>query len=389
MEFKLKSEYDPDKQNSFEVNYYNYDAINSLEKNIDYFLNVSINITKINICAYEINNSGLYPFIKYLLYKDPIKPYEHLYFPSMPYLFNNMNSDTIIAYVNMYLINILLSETTERDYVDKIIFKGFYISNDEVYIFYDISKCKIEMSDVNRSTPMWFALIDELLNDRNVCNFNINSEVTDFFVNNIEFCFLKDRTGNNYPSPVVAYSGVHDKLLNFRFMFGVSAEDKKAILGNYFYFTDYRNAIKQGAWSKTGKPEYRHGKLITDKNSGKYIRGGIIRFALFFKSTKIIQNFDFDDIDNSNIKKEMLNDDNLDKHYEHMTLRISDHDGNWTKDYDSAFIGPVKLDDDTILKNAPLYVVKKYDQQLPLTYHYIDKSFLKDKYEEDADYLIM
>jgi hypothetical protein len=41
------------------------------------------------------------------------------------------------------------------------------------------------------------------------------------------------------------------------------------------------------------------------------------------------------------------------------------------------------------LKNTPIMVLKEYEQQIPLTYHLIDKKYLKEKYHEDGDYLIM
>jgi hypothetical protein len=306
-----------------------------------------------------------------------------------------MNTEIIKTYVEMYLINLLFykrltdSSIENNQGQDNPIFKGFCISDEEIYIFYDITMLNIEQSDMYINAPLWFALIDEIVNDNHICNINISKEVEIFFINNIDFCFLKDERNVSYSSPIVAYIGENDRLLNFRYMFGVSPREKNAILGKYFYFTDYINAIKQGAWNETGNPEYKHGKLITKANSGKYIKGGIIRIALFMERIKIIQNLQSDEIDKSDIKRERMEDPTLDKHYEYMTLRISDYDGNWVNEYDGVFVGPVELDDGTILKNTPIYVVKDYNQQLPLTYHYINMSKLADKRDDNNEYLII
>ena len=55
-----------------------------------------------------------------------------------------------------------------------------------------------------------------------------------------------------------------------------------------------------------------------------------------------------------------------------MTLRITDYDGNWAKNYDSVYIGDIELDNGEKMKNTPIYVVKKYEQQISLSYHFIN-----------------
>jgi hypothetical protein len=57
---------------------------------------------------------------------------------------------------------------------------------------------------------------------------------------------------------------------------------------------------------------------------------------------------------------------------ERLTMRISDHDGNWVQNYDSVYLGEVELDNG-ILLDRPILVVKEYKQQIPLSYHFIDK----------------
>ena len=69
-------------------------------------------------------------------------------------------------------------------------------------------------------------------------------------------------------------------------------------------------------------------------------------------------------------------------------MRITDYDGKWTEDYDSVYLGKVELDDGNFIKETPLIVVKNYNQQYPLSYHYINKKCLGEKFDENENYLI-
>ena len=63
----------------------------------------------------------------------------------------------------------------------------------------------------------------------------------------------------------------------------------------------------------------------------------------------MVENLPNDESDNSDIKKERLEDPDLDKNMEILIMRISDHDGKWTENYDSAFLGKIELDNGLII----------------------------------------
>ena len=136
-----------------------------------------------------------------------------------------------------------------------------------------------------------------------------------------------------------------------------------------------------------GRKKYE--RLVTDNEEGRYINGGIVRFAIFLGKMKKIDNFQRDANDMSDIKRERLNDCSLNQNMENLTMRISDHDGKWSEHFDSAYIGRLELDNGEYLENTPIIVVKNYDQQIPLSYHYINKSTLVKKYNINHRYLIM
>jgi hypothetical protein len=53
-------------------------------------------------------------------------------------------------------------------------------------------------------------------------------------------------------------------------------------------------------------------------------------------------------------------------------LNISDRDGKWSEYYDSVCICKLNFEED-VEYNLPYFVVKIYEQQLPLSYHIINK----------------
>ena len=96
----------------------------------------------------------------------------------------------------------------------------------------------------------------------------------------------------------------------------------------------------------------------------------------------IIDNLSDNEPDWSSTKCSRLTDASLNINYENSTIRITDHDGNWTSTYDSVFAGRVMLDNGKELEGLPIFVVKKYEQQQPLSYHLIDSKHLNERTNE-------
>ena len=56
-----------------------------------------------------------------------------------------------------------------------------------------------------------------------------------------------------------------------------------------------------------------------------------------------------------------------------MILRLHDHGGKWAEEnYDTVYVGRVKLEDGNIFMTNPEFVCKNYDHVSYLSYHYID-----------------
>jgi hypothetical protein len=355
--------------------YYNYPIKNILLKELDGFADTN-EYSKIILCVYKINTSGKYPFLQYLLLNNG---YNSFILPVLPN-YSSFNKNNLIVYSKVFLSGILQVINFE-EFSNNIEFDGVYEYLNNLYLFFDISKCEINIDDTYSYSPARFALSDEILNHHNICNMPISTDTIMFFLKNKSINYIYDNNNEPYEIPVVGYVGkCTSEKLNFVFTFGESAKNKSAILGPYFYFTDFYHAVRDGGWSNNYKPEYINDKLITDNEKGRYLKGGVVRFALFCGITKYIENNKNTPNDDSEIKKQRLDDPNLNQKYEILTLRISDHDGLWSKEYDSAYLFNIELDNGSLLEEPPMLVIKDYNQQIPLSFHYIDKSKLNDKF---------
>jgi hypothetical protein len=346
---------DDDNYTPVEEKKYNYKINHLLNDNIDIILE-SNSYNKIYICCYQVINEreAVCPFLQYYLTKDVLN--ENLVFPTLNLININLNNDKLIEIAKEYIF-LLLNNHNYYNFNNIMEYNGAMYYNDDIYLIFDLTKCKLQIDFLIKNSKIWLCLIDEIVNQKNICNVNISNRVTNFFVNNSDLVFLYDNDDNIYETPSVCYVGKNWNRLNFTHAFGVSKSDNKSILGPYYYFTNFNNAIEQCDY--------------TDK----YDKTGIVRFAIFTGVMKIITNFESNYNDDSNTKKEMLIDPALDNKYQALTSRISDHDGKWTEKYDSAYIGSsIELDDGTKLKENCLTVVKNYEQQLPLTCQYVNKN---------------
>jgi hypothetical protein len=356
MEFEDNDEYNP-----VPPMYYDYKGKSYLT--LDY-KNELFEYCDINIFAYTINKEKKYPFQQILLAKSASS--SGLIFPKVP-LFNNFNKNELIDYTKVCLFGFLSLENYEI-FNELIKFDGFYEYNNKLYLFFDLTENKVNLYDIYSNSSLWFGLINEIVNHKNICNIKISESVSNFFQENQDFCFLIDDKDCIYELPMVSFISTTEKKLNFTYTFGQTKEDKNQILGPYFYFKDYYTAFEEA------------GSLIKDN-----MKMGLVRFAIFTGNVKYIENYPNDQVDESEIKKQRLQDPNLDQNIERLTMRISDHDGKWADKYDSAYLGNVELDDGSYL-NKLIVVVKEYEQEIPLSYHYINKNTLKG---EKEDYLIL
>lgn len=333
----------------YNTNLYYYNGCERLIKNVDnLFLSKSCN--KVNICIYEVINKAQYPFLQFLLLND--KKFKNLSFPTfnisnIPKNINLNDTISLLSYIQFYF-GILFSNVEN---ISNNILKGFYFeeNTETLNVFYDFSNCEINLDELSSTSKLMFVLLDEIINKENICNIKINSIVTDFFLMNQQFLTLTNKNGDKYEIPVACYVGKEYKKLHYTYFFGEPKMDKKSILGPYYYFTDFNNSLRQ----------------LDNK------KGGLIRFAIFLGKTLVKLNYPEDNIDNSIIKREKIETNLCEK----LTIRLTDYEGLWAENYDSCFIGNIELDNGDKLSNTPIFTVKKYEQQFPLSYFHSNSEF--------------
>lgn len=329
------------------MNNINYEATDNLMDNIDKELFLDL-FTNVKICAYQILNKEFNPFLQFLLINNEKE--NTLLFPSvkMSTITESValsNTHDLLSYMQHFLGEII----QHIEILENNKFMGFYLDKKTktLFLLYDLSDCRFNISLVYKQSIIWFCLIDEIINKQHVCGINIDSNVTNFFFLNQQFITLTNNLGNKIEHPVACYIKKKISQLNFTHFFGLSKMDiSTAFLGPYYYFTDFDNALYS----------------INDEKKG------LLRFAVFLGKMLVKLNYPEDSIDNSDLKREKLKGSIK----EQLTMRITDYNGLWTDNYDSCFIGKIKLDNGDILGNTPVFVVKKYEQHFSLTYHYIN-----------------
>lgn len=271
----------------------------------------------IYICAYKINREGKYPFLQYLLENQyGFFTGESLSFP-MVQIFDNEKPPEILC--KERLAGLI-------DEHDKIQFKGFYREDEteKTFAFFDITDVSMSMQ-FTFNDKAWLVLIDEIIHRRKACNTNISDTVALFFLQNIQFCYMNDVNNKTFDIPVCAFTYQPIKKMNFTCIFGEPKSDFDAIMGPYYYFTNYEKAV------------------LKDNDESAKVTGSIIRFALFTENMKVITDLEADN--------------------------------EWTHTHDSVYVGKIKLSDGNEFSQGPLWVIKDFSQQVPLSCHLIDKKY--------------
>jgi hypothetical protein len=277
-------------------------------------------IKNLYVCGYKTENHENHTFASYLFFRNE------------NYL--NFSKIDISSY---YEMNIKKIYTLSRNILCKNInmlshvnYEGCFADEDSLYMFY-----KLNDKYIIEPTSSCLVLLDEIINRKHVCSSLIDSSVVDFFLRNIKSVLYTEKY------PIVAYKQIDPLFADYTRDIGVSLSEIDAIQGQFYYFTTYHN-VKSSSF---------------------------IRVVLFMGRQMTKQNFLSDKTDNSYMKREKLSDASNDIKYEILTNRITDYDGTWSENYDSVYLGHIKLDNGEILKFAPCIVVKSFTQYKILSVH--------------------
>ena len=228
----------------------------------------------------------------------------------------------------------------------------------------------------------WWTSIFEIINIKTILNFNINSTVYNIFKQYPLLLSLFDNKNNIIDTPSIGFFGGYYTYISFIAAFGLRKVSPEAYLGPYYYLSPYKAAGRYAIWNSFRKPETVNNKLITVDDTGRYNLGGIVRVIMFTNKMKFLLNRPTDPDDDSDISIDLAKKVPFIK----STMKIRDVDGKWANNFNSVYVGSTKIKsekyDDRILKVE--IGLRDYNQQIPLTYHYIDTSQFDKVVDPDA-----
>jgi hypothetical protein len=345
-------------------------------------------ITMYNIC-YTIRYDGMKPYLMYYLFKYPKSTSDSsdlMIFPFKSYKKGSGTTASKTLKAQSMELNRSLFSSKHREKIIKEPL-GYLYKKDErsVFVFYlfNFDREIFEPSFAPRKQQFWWCMIDELVNYKKVLNFPVSSTVSKLLLEHTELCKLyyidqkeeSDVGSELIETPSVGYHGTYYDLLPLIVSFGLRPSTLYPMMGPYYYFGTFRKAVRYAGWTSTYKPRKIGDKFIADEN-GLYEKGGIVRFALFLGKTKAFLNLPYDDDDRSERYYNRIKLNPGDKSYEDLTLKLHDHNGKWSKDYDSAYVGRSRLANGGLFMKNSEFITRDFEQQNILTYHELDKETL-------------
>ena len=363
------------KQNKYlPDNYFTYDIhrhINTDFHNIDIKKGTHINICCFKIVESKPNKIIQKPFLQYLLYKYP-KNISNIgnvcIFP-----FEKYTSGEILN-IGKKVVKKLFNKTYNS--------LGYILNQDGLFLFYNIDFDRVVVTNeiLNDNEPHYiWSLMDEICNHKKYITFNIHKSVTNLFLHNPKLIYLKDKDKLCIETPSVVYVGESQELLNYIATLGIKASAVR-LFGPYYYFYDFKSAVRSAGWSSNYEKRQVFNKQITDDN-GLYIQGGFVRFALFLQNYRVVLDRKTDPMmkyveayDNTSLPNKSL----LDK--------IKKGKGKWTETYDTIVASNFKNKKRSgYFIAGTTYISKKFNAFTSLSIHLLDKSTLKPNWDMHYD----
>jgi hypothetical protein len=384
-----------------------YTKLNDFNYPIDSILNtefdkdeIQLN-TKLYLCCYRINNTLHLPFLEYLFYKQPNfsskvtkeknkDGYELMVLPTIRYKNNTITVQNTIENGILKYINKDLSIFN---------YKGYIKHDDKIFVFYSMNFYK-SIPFMKRKSQFWWVLIDEIVNTKSILNFNIENIAYNLFIKNPKLLYLTTDNeeyrvkykSNIIENPTALYHGTYHTLTDKVAHLGLKKCYMYCMNGFYYYFGTYRKSIRYAGWTSTYRQKViknEDGTTITIGDStGKYDKGGIVRFAVFLGNTKALLNHPLDTDDKSKLYYRRIEKDIRNKIREDVVLKLHDHDGKWynEENFDSIYVGQAKLSNGRLFMSNPEFVVGTSNSFTALTYHNLDMNSLLDSWDKYYDY---
>ena len=331
---------------------------------------------KLNILCYHINTESKYPFLQFMVTKIPFCNNifkECFMIPIVRY--KDFSKDIISLVMDKIEVSLHLIGCDTSPINDNM-YKGIIYDNKYIpYIMVNISDIDISGLNLSRKTVTWFVLPSEIINNKEICNIDIDMELVELFTKMPQLGILNKPESNKiFILPDAVYTGNEYKNVEFTSIFGNNKTKEYDNCGEYYYFyRSFSNAVKEGGWAKKGGinildknskkyllNESFKDRLLPDNYYGKYMNGGINRYALFVEG----------EIYKENEKEFSLSDEYIEMNYPEPCIIICYLNRNEIK---------------------PDMLVKEYESFVSLSYHKLDQLSLNDKFviENKNKYMIL
>lgn len=322
--------------------------------------------TRVYLCIYNIINKQYNPMLVYLLYKHT--DLQILTFP------NFILKNNAIKEIKQFYFDLTNADNDPE---------GYLVFKNDVYMFFNLEINYKVQNKYKLSNELWWTTIYEMCNSKELLYIKIHETVTDIFMNYTKLIYIVNDKKIPYIIPRIGYYGCYHSLISYVTLLGIQ-QSSYAPYGNFFYFNNFKRAIKYGGWSFIGTTDDEK-YIVKDKNN-KYDKGGVVRFAVFLDNTKMFLNHPGDK--ETKYKKST----NLD-FYKHIP-KLVDLTGQWAAEYDSAYVGVLKIKkngEDASFHGSirEQYIVKDLSSYFSLSSHIIDRKTLGPDWNLEDDYKIV
>jgi len=316
------------------------------------------------LLCYHIQTETKYPFIQFLLNKVPQCSLIDEQF-ILPFMFNiSEGKDVPLDKLVLNKVKFELGNMNcDTEKITSDMYKGIIFHKGNAYALVNLTGVDIIGALFSRDMLSWFVLPTEIINEKKVCEIKVEQEVVDLFTQLPQLGILySQETNTPYVLPDAVYTGCEKQMSVFNSIFGSSKSREYTSCGEYYYFyLSMNEAVKDGGWLKSGgtisvsDDDKRHpfsGRLLVDNDYGRYISGGINRYAVFIEGNLYLEP----------TQEFSLTDEEIAAKYPEPCILIG-------------YLGDHKI--------KPTLLVKEYNSFFPLSYHLLNKSALGDSYKKD------
>ena len=366
---------------SHNVDHVRYPFVDALETNVDDRVDLPPD-SRVDMCIYRINHTqSSSPFLQFLLYLDGSPTDKGGVKLIFPYILSKHTKAGLVDQCAAPL-RALFSSNENEPLSDAVKYTGYTYRKREnqcTLFFVQLHDNPYNTNDIpfmRSANRWWWALSSEIFNERQMMNYPISESVVAFFKRNLGIMRL-EVDGKPLESPSALYSGKHFNYVSYMAAFGMKKASTRAHFGPYYYSGEFMGTMRYACYAMGLEAHVlADGTSLTVNEHGKHTKGGIVRFAVFLGRCRAF--FLNGEEDRSELSMFWANKDPMIK----SKLALRDINGDWTRHFDSAYVGDyVFKSGNELKKRAVGYTIKDYDHQLPLSCHEVDMETVPAEYD--------